>query len=529
LVTQNVWRYFSDCLLYWLTQTGCPSNTPPNLTFSKGIGGLRADFGQGLAPQCWEYIINKVRCRKWDFVFMTESLDGGVVTYRSNRHFDVLNENLIFDLQSAATASDYRSAFDARRTAYGQSLVLHNNVTHDEQSYADPFEALIRYMACGAIDGAPMIFYGEELGISTTFGFSQYQLNFGKTIPLFMDYNSLQPICTNRANGVDYLRPVYSAINQARQFSPALKSSNRYYLNQTGSETSQPNIFSVAKYQTANGAPNFNDVVFAFATLDRNNPQGGTFDVNISQNGANLFGIQPGRIYNVKNISADTELDPNRRNYWLWGSGIAGSNLLSNGIYVSLNPVPTSDAGWTNPFEAQYLKLYDVTPPPAPASVGAGTTNTYIFTNVITFTWAAVNDPVGGIAGYHVWIGTTPGGANVFNAVVSGTSLTLTNAFGAHLYATVTAMNNAGVESPGASSAGIALVNPAWVPVASMPTKTLLSWTSVSGETYQVWSATNLTLPFTAFSGMVTAAAPTMTITNNPTNAWRYFKIQLLP
>jgi hypothetical protein len=149
-ITQNVWRYFSDCLLYWLDQTGCPSNTPPNLTASRGIGGLRADFGQGLAPQCWEYIINKVRCRKWDFVFMTESLDGGAVTYRSNRHFDVLNENLIFSLQSAAVASDYRSAFDARRTAYGQSVVLLNNDSHDEQSYADPFEALIRYMACSA-------------------------------------------------------------------------------------------------------------------------------------------------------------------------------------------------------------------------------------------------------------------------------------------------------------------------------------------------------------------------------------------
>ena len=86
--------------------------------------------------------------------------------------------------------------------------------------------------------------------------------------------------------------------------------------------------------------------------------------MNITQNGANLFGIQPGRIYNVRNIAAYTAIDPNRRNYWLWGSGIAGSNVLANGVFVSLNPVPTSNAGWTTaPFEAQYLKLYDVTPP----------------------------------------------------------------------------------------------------------------------------------------------------------------------
>ena len=115
------------CFTGW-TRPAVPSNTPPNLTCNKGIGGLRADFGQGLPPQCWEYIINKVRCRKWDFVFMTESLDGGAVTYRSNRHFDVLNENAVFAFQSAATADDYRNIFDTRRTAYGQSLILLNNV-----------------------------------------------------------------------------------------------------------------------------------------------------------------------------------------------------------------------------------------------------------------------------------------------------------------------------------------------------------------------------------------------------------------
>jgi glycosidase len=533
-ITQNVWRYYSDILLYWLDKTGCPSNTPPAQTCVHGIGGLRADFGQGLAPQCWEYIINKVRCQKWDFVFMTESLDGGVVTYRSNRHFDVLNENLIFALQSAATASDYRSAFDARRTDYGQSVILLNNDSHDEESFSDPFEALIRYMACGALDGAPMIFYGEELGISTDFGFDEYQLNFGKTIPNFMVFNDLQPICTNPANGVDYLWPDYAAVNEARQFSVALKSSNRYYLNQIGSETTQPNIFSVAKFQTANASPNFSDVVFAFTPLDRNNPQIGNFDVNITQNGSNLFGIQPGRIYNVKNIAAHLGSDPNRRNYWLWptntGGGYYGSNILSGGVYVSLNPVPTTDAGWsTAPFEVQYLKLYDVTPPPAPSAPGIGSTNNYVFGNSVTFTWPPVSDAEGGVSGYHVLVGTTPGGSDVTNVTINATSLTVTGYFGAHLYATVTAVNNANIESLPGTSSGIALVNPAWVPVANMPSPNLLGWTSVSGLTYQVWSTTNLSVPFTAFSGMLTAAAPALTFTNHSTNAAQFFKIRLLP
>ncbi len=529
-ITQNVWRYFADNILYWLDKTGCPQGTPANQTY-KGVDGLRADFGQGLPPQCWEYIINKVRNRKWDFVFMTESLDGGAVTYRSNRHFDILNENIVFPLQTAASTSDYRSIFDARRASYGQSLVLLNNTSHDEQSYADPYQALIRYSACATIDGVPMIFYGQELGISTTFGFNLYQSNFGKTIPLFMNYNSLQPILTpaNRTYGLDQLVPVYAGINQARQFSAALRSSNRYYLDQTGGSGPQPSIFSVAKYETANSSPNFTDVVFAFASLDRNNNQQGSFNVNITQNGANLFGIKSNRLYNVKNIAAYTAIDANRRNYWQWNGGVTGTNVLAFGVYVFMNPVPASNGGWaSNPFEAQYLKLYDVTPPPTPAAPGPA--NSYFLTNAVTFTWPAVSDPDGGVSGYHIIVGTTPGGSNVFNAVVTGTSLTVTNVYGVTLYATVSAINNAGIEgSLSASSAGTALVNPAWIPVLNLASGGLISWNSVAGKGYQVWATTNLTAPFSPFSGIITSTATATTFTNAPTNSAMFYRVRLFP
>ncbi len=553
-VTQNVWRYFADNILYWLDQTGCPTNTPANQTY-KGIDGLRADFGQGLPPQCWEYIINKVRTRKWDFVFMTESLDGGAVTYRSNRHFDVLNEDIVFPLQSAATASDYRGIFEDRRSAYGQSLVLLNNTSHDEENYADPFEALIRYSVCSTIDGAPMIFYGQELGIGQTNGFDLYELNFGKLIPQFKEYNSLQPIFHNRGDGVDFLWPVYSAINQARGFSPALRGSSRYFLNQTGSETPQPGIFSVAKYQQANGSPNFYDVVFAFANLDRNNTQIGSFDVNITQNGTNLFGIKPGRIYNVHNIAAYTGFDPNRRNYWLWNSGIAGSNLLNNGVYVSLNPVPTSDATWTNaPFEAQYLKLYDTTPPPTPGV--PATAKPYAIGNSVTFNWPALSDPDGGISGYHVIVGTTPGGSNVFNGTVNIPAVTVTNVFGATLYAQVSALNNASVQGAfSIGSAGTILLDPAGdydhdgmsnaaediagtnpldansvLRILSLDNGNLVSWSSVSGKTYRVFMTSDLATNFVPISGLVTAVTTTATYLDSPaTNAQRFYRVNVLP
>src|SRR5208282_1231978 len=118
---------------------------------------------------------------------------------------------------------------------------------------------------------------------------------------------------------------------------------------------------------------------------------------DISQNGTNLFDIKPGRMYNVRNLAAYEGAEPNRLIDWLWGTnGIAGSTLLANGVFVSLNPVPTTAAGWTNaPFEAQYLKLYDVTPPTSLAA--PTTTNTYVIGNSVTFSWLPLNDPEGGV------------------------------------------------------------------------------------------------------------------------------------
>jgi hypothetical protein len=555
-VTRNVWRYFSDYVLYWLDQTGCPAGTPASQTY-KGIDGLRADFGQGLPPQCWEYIINKTRNRKWDFVFMSESLDGGAVTYRSSRHFDILNENIVFPLKSAASAGDYRGIFDARRNAYGQGLVLLNTTSHDEENYDDPYAALIRHAACSAIDGAPMVFYGQELGISRTFGFDLYEINFGKQIPHFKKYNSMQPIFApgNRNYGLDQLWPVYARINQARSFSRALRSSNRYYLNQTGSVNPQPSIFSVAKYEQANGAPNFYDVVFAFANLDRNNTQQGDFDLNINQNGSNLFGIKPGRLYNVRNIAAYTAIDPNRRNYFLIPGNVSGANLINNGLYVAMNPVPSSNGAWaTAPFEAQYLKLYDVTPPAAPAP--PGTPRPYAIGQSVTFSWPPAVEPEGGVSAYHLRVGTSAGGSNVLDSIITGNSVTVTNNYGATLYAVVGVVNNAGIEGPfSASSPGTILLDPngdydgdgmtnaaedlagtnpldpsSALRILSLANGNLVSWSSVSNKTYRVLAATDLQTGFVPVSGVITAVSSTASfLDGQATNAHKFYRITVLP
>ncbi len=467
-ITRNVWKYFASYVPFWLTQTGHSgvNSTPADGDYatrlaldSKGIDALRADFGQGLPPQCWEYAINVARSHKWNFVFMTESLDGGAVTYRSNRHFDILNENIVFPLKSASQTSDYRSIFDQRRGAYGQSLVLLNNTSHDEENYDDPFQALIRYGVCNSVDGAPMIFYGQESGVTRTFGYSHYETNFGKQITHFKVFNDLGPILGNPGSGVTFLYPVYAAMGQARQFSRALRSSNRYYLNQVGGAV-QPSIFSVAKYETPNASPVSTDVVFAFMNLDRNSDQQGNFDLNVNQNGSNLFGIKSGRTYDVKNIAAYTGADLSRRDTFL--NRKTGSQLLSGGFFVGMKKVPSTDAAWvTAPFEAQYLKLYDVTAPTAaPGTASAPNAYLYSLGTNVTITWPAAQPDSEGITPCYKVSVTLNGNTTSF--ITCGTSTTVNGAAGQTLSVVIQSVNptDNSVTGPSSSPVNVKFIDP---------------------------------------------------------------------
>lgn len=473
-VTRKVWKYFAEYPLYWLDKTGVPQGADLATQTAHGIDGLRADFGQGLPPQLWEYIINKTRARKWNFVFMSESLDGGAVTYRSNRHFDILNENIVFPLASASSPSDCRNIFESRRNAYGQGLVLLNNTSHDEENYVDPFQALVRYSAVNTVDGAPLIFPGQELGISRTFGYQKYETNFGKQIPHFKKFNSMMPAWNDNNYGNNQLYPVYAAIGQARQFSPALRSSNRYFLDQTGGG-SHGKILSVAKFESKNAAPAFSDVVFAFSNTDRDFTGAGNFNVaqDTDSDSVNDYGIKPDRYYNVKNIAAYTAIHSDRRDIWQWRQSPygesdppeprLGSDILANGIYVSMNRVPLTDGDWsTAPYEAQYLKLYDVTPPPSSATpLATAVLFGTVIGNDVTFTWTASADSEGGVSAFHLQIGTTPGASDLFDAETTASSHTINVPYGTTLYARVSQINNAGIAGPYSSaSASVLALDP---------------------------------------------------------------------
>jgi len=551
--TRHVWRYFAEYTIYWLERTGHPAGTPKSQAAS-GIDGVRCDFGQGLPPQAWEYLINRARAVKWNFVWMSESLDGGPVTYRSNRHFDVLNENIVFTNKSATTASAFRGVYEERRNTYGQGLVLLNTTSHDEQDYADPWQALIRFAVGSTTDGAPMIFQGQELGLAGFHGFDLMEKNLCKYVPHFKTYNSMMPLWNGTDFGNDQLYPVYSGINQARRTSPALRSSNRYFLNQTSGAVHE-SLYAVAKYETANSAPNLADVVFGFVNLDRNSDQSGAFNVNITQGPGNLFGIKPNRTYNVKNLAAYLGAESTRRNVWLWGAGISGSNALADGIFVGMNKVPTSNAAWTNaPFEAQYLRLYDVTPPPAPAAPTSP--KPYAIGPVATFTWPAVSDPEGGISGYRLLVGTTPGASNVFNGIVSNTSASVTNLVGSTLHARLIAINNAAIEgATGPNSAGVILLDPAadndgdgmanrdedfagtnpldaasLLRILDLTTANVLTWSSVSGRIYRVWGTLDIGTSLTPVSGVITAVSTTASfLDTTATNAGRFYRVGIVP
>ncbi|MEI8386675.1 MAG: hypothetical protein WCG76_03655, partial [Verrucomicrobiota bacterium] len=400
--TRQVWNYFSYYPLYWLDKTGNTVGTPKSQSY-KGIDGLRCDFAQGLPSQFWEYTINKTRSRKWDFVFMAESLDGfrevngskrHGVGYRSARHFDVLNENMVFywrdtffgypanggaGTAATPTTGGTFTAFDNRRQAFDNVTLLNNLVSHDEVfPHNDVFSIAYAYAQVGALDGIPMLMYGQEAGAQNSatgyaasaanFGaidplnnFAKYESNFGKNIPNFKAWNNMASVWTGRTASDWTLQTFYGRINKARLAAPALQSQSVYFLNQkVAGGGFNNNIFAVGKVKSLGataGAPG-QSVVFAFVnnSYRTSNSTAATYDLNASIPGgnANYFGIERGRSYNVKDLLCDTP------DAYVWATAKTGDDLLNNGLYVGLpyKPTPASAS-----YHAQYLQLVDVSSP----------------------------------------------------------------------------------------------------------------------------------------------------------------------
>ncbi len=362
----DLWRYFAYYAEYWLKKTGhSGTNAWDAALDGRGIDALRCDFGQGLPPQLWEYIINRTRKMKWNFVFMAETLDGGVPGYRSNRHFDLLNENLVFQFTQSKInqATSLAYALYLRQLAYNGGATLLNVTSHDEvMPDNDPWLTLSRYASISSIAGLPMVFYGQEQGIGlhdgaqpnlALDGFADHELNFGKYVPHFKRWNQLQ-VWTNAPPNNDGLDQLYGRINWARLNSPALRSRNHRVLPTTSGPEAE-NIFAVAKWERAGAGPTNADVVLAFTRFMEHGGGHSLAANTFSLQGVwSELGLDTGKSYTIRNL-ASSDAGADFTNGWPQ----TGQQLWDNGIYVGL-PVDTAGSITNDGAIVQYLRLVEV-------------------------------------------------------------------------------------------------------------------------------------------------------------------------
>jgi hypothetical protein len=365
--TKDLWLYFGHYVTFWLEQTGHSlTNAWIQENDDLGIDGLRCDFGQGLPPQFWEYFINHTRSMKWNFVFMAETLDGGVPGYRSNRHFDVLNEDILFTFHNEIDANTIRNAVEQRRNAYSGGSILLNQTSHDETMPSeDPWQTASYYGAAATVDGIPMLFNGQEWGIrpaagewagvNTDWGFTHFELNFGKWIPHFKQWNKAT-FWESPPSLSDGLAQWHGRVNWARLNSPALQSRNRWFLNNADG-FAHSRIMSVAKYETPYAGPVDSDVVLAFALVLGSPHEAADFTYDL-QPVWDVMGMSTGKYYNVRNLASSdaTAL--------IWPEPQSGQTLYEDGLWVSFTAgIGEGNAITDDGALVQYLKVVEVDAP----------------------------------------------------------------------------------------------------------------------------------------------------------------------
>ena len=262
------------------------------------------------------------------------------------------------------------------------SPVLLNLISHDEIFPTDDQWSLVyAYAINAAMDGVPMMFYGQEMGaqnnageyggrsdfaggISPNNNFARYETNFGKSIPHFKRYNHMTNIW-NAAWAAD-IRATYGRLNAARTNSPALRSQQNYFLADAATTNWNPDIFAVAKFQQPGVSAATQDVVFAFINNNfrANYNRAASFKVDATTGGNNWFGIQPTHSYNVVNIAATNPTT------LLWTTNKLGSTIITEGIYVGFQ----SNATWSGG-QAQFLRLLDISAGMTPTTVNNMFTN----------------------------------------------------------------------------------------------------------------------------------------------------------
>ena len=473
--TKLLWKYMATYPEYWIRKTGHGATNTWDDADDLGIDGLRCDYAQGLPNQFWEYCINRTRALKWNFLFMAESLDGGKVGFRSNRQFDILNENMVFRFTQDHVSDpwQFQNELEKRREAYGNGLILLNLTCHDEIiPWGDPQATASRYAMVSAIDGVPMIFYGQEQSISTFEfdkgddpkaankwkGFLKFESNFGKWIPNFKTWNKMhvwdEKIDGNveikmvesngTANASRDMAAFYGRINLARQKSPALRSQHRWFLNRNKDGEYKKKIMFCAKWEEEGKPVKEQDAVFAAAVF-LNDSMGDNNELNGHYGDGAWYDVSPfaakmgienraDRYYNVVNLASTStnflwteEGDPTTPKHR------SGKDIYANGVYVGFEgtwrydktigdhvDIPASE--WTdNGLVVQYLKVCDVTdtmPPVAPEGLTINDPSDTIDVDFETATYDVVGMAGDDIEGDVTWTNAATGAHGTFNKSV---------------------------------------------------------------------------------------------------------------
>ena len=295
-------NYFARILPFWLDQTG------------NKLAGIRADFAQGLPPQAWEYIINKTRQKKWDFIFLAEALDPDAIRYRVNRHFDVLTtvDHWLYR-NNGVTMSQLAGSLEGEAQLYGyNAAIMHNGTSHDEEGNANAWLMMARYAVAAASHGVPMAYMGQPLGVP-------YKVDF---------QNSWQDLKGYWDGANPQVYGLYGRINEARRTHSALRSPQRYFLTRQYGGGFNENIFSAARWEG-------DDIILVFVNLRDGVVDPETYAIPAA------VPLQAGATYQVVNLVAD---DPNQT---LWPNPRRGADIQRDGVYVRFN----------FPNEVQYLLL----------------------------------------------------------------------------------------------------------------------------------------------------------------------------
>lgn len=144
--------------------------------------------------------------------------------------------------------------------------------------------------------------------------------------------------------------------------------------------------------------------------------------------------------------------------------------MIDNGVFVSLNPVPSiNNDPWTGandtplaPYEAQFLKVYDVTPPPGAASAPATQDNlTYSATGELVMTWDTDFGPHDNVAANEVVIRDDENNV-IFEGVLEGANAFVwevpSEHYGKTVTVQVTPVSVAGISAETASSVSSTVV-----------------------------------------------------------------------